>query len=80
MRVKKNPMETQTPQSNPHHLQPAWDAISWPHNTDGQNGMIVKTNIATYLPRLAVGASSDVAARAVSSEMPAPTPAIVIPP
>jgi hypothetical protein len=29
---------------------------------------------------LAVGASSDVAARAVNSAIPAPTPAIVMPP
>lgn len=41
---------------------------------------MVKIRTATYLPRLAVGASSEVAANAVSSLMPAPTPAIDMPP
>jgi hypothetical protein len=41
--------------------------------------MIVKTKAATYLPRWLVGASSEVAARAVSSLTPAPTPAKTIP-
>lgn len=54
--------------------------MSWPHSTDGQNGTIVKTKTATYFPRLAVGAISEVAARAVSSEIPAPMPAMTIPP
>lgn len=42
--------------------------------------MIVNIKIATYLPRFAVGAISDVAANAVNSLMPAPTPANVMPP
>ena len=41
--------------------------------------MMVKTKMATYLPRFRVGASSEVTARAVSSLMPAPAPAIAIP-
>jgi hypothetical protein len=41
--------------------------------------MIVKMRMATYLPRLAVGASSDVTASAVNSQMPAPAPAMVVP-
>jgi len=41
--------------------------------------MIVKTSMATYLPRWLVGASSEVAARAVSSLTPAPIPANTIP-
>lgn len=41
---------------------------------------MVKINTATYFPRLAVGASSEVAARAVNSFMPAPAPAMAIPP
>ena len=40
----------------------------------------MKTRTATYLPRLAVGANSEVAARAVNSLMPAPIPANVMPP
>lgn len=39
-----------------------------------------KTSAATYFPRLDVGASSDVAAREVSSLIPAPIPASAIPP
>lgn len=42
--------------------------------------MMVKTKMATYLPRFRVGANSDVTASAVSSLMPAPTPARAIPP
>ena len=42
--------------------------------------MMVKTKMATYLPRSRVGANSDVTARAVSSLMPAPTPASAMPP
>lgn len=38
---------------------------------------MVNTRTATYFPRLRVGASSDVTAKAVSSQMPAPTPAMV---
>lgn len=41
--------------------------------------MIVKTRTATYVPRFRVGASSEVTARAVSSLIPAPAPAIAIP-
>ena len=41
--------------------------------------MMVKTKIETYLPRLRVGASSEVTARAVSSAMPAPAPDSVMP-
>lgn len=40
--------------------------MSCPHSTEGQKGMMVKTRIATYFPRLDVGAISDVAANAVS--------------
>lgn len=40
----------------------------------------MKIKTATYFPRLEVGANSLVAARAVSSEIPAPTPAMAIPP
>lgn len=42
--------------------------------------MMVNTKMATYLPRFRVGANSDVTARAVSSLMPAPTPASAMPP
>lgn len=35
---------------------------------------------ATYFPRFAVGANSDVTARAVNSLIPAPIPANTIPP
>jgi hypothetical protein len=80
MRVRKKPIEAQTPQRRPHHRHPAWDAISCPQRTDGQKGMIVKIKTATYFPRLEVGASSDVAASAVSSLIPAPIPAIAMPP
>lgn len=41
---------------------------------------MVKIKTATYLPRFLVGASSAVAARAVSSPIPAPTPASAMPP
>jgi hypothetical protein len=41
--------------------------------------MMVMTKAATYLPRWLVGASSDVAASAVSSLTPAPTPAKTMP-
>jgi hypothetical protein len=41
---------------------------------------MLKTRNATYFPRFAVGANSDVTAKAVSSLMPAPTPAKVMPP
>ena len=40
---------------------------------------MVKIRTATYLPRFAVGAISEVAARAVSSLIPAPAPASAIP-
>ena len=36
--------------------------MSCAHETDGQNGMIVKTNTDTYAPLLRVGASSDITA------------------
>lgn len=74
------PTAFQTPQRTPQYLQPELEAINWAHNTDGQNGMIVKTRMATYLPRFRVGANSDVTANAVSSRIPAPIPASVIPP
>lgn len=48
--------------------------------TDGVKGKIVKTIKPTHRPRLLVGANSEVPARAVSSPMPAPPPAIVMPP
>ena len=41
---------------------------------------MVNTNPATYFPRFRVGASSEVTASAVSSLIPAPTPAKVMPP
>src|SRR5436190_13065375 len=63
----------------PQYFQPECDAISWPHSTDGQKGMMVKTSTATYLPRLRVGASSEVTARDVSSPIPAPAPEIAMP-
>ena len=40
---------------------------------------MVKTRMATYLPRFRVGASSEVTARAVSSQIPAPQPEMVMP-
>lgn len=74
------PTAFQIPQRRPQYLQPELEAINCPHNTEGQNGMMVKTRMATYLPRFRVGASSDVTANAVSSKIPAPIPARVIPP
>ncbi len=53
--------------------------MSWPYNTDGQKGTIVKTRMATYIPRFRVGASSEVTASEVSSQMPAPTPDTAMP-
>lgn len=41
---------------------------------------MVKINTATYAPRFRVGAISEVTARAVSSLIPAPTPARAMPP
>ena len=78
--VMIRPTAFQTPQSTPQYLQPELDAISCPHKTDGQNGIMVKTKMATYLPRFRVGANSDVTANAVSSKIPAPIPARVMPP
>lgn len=49
------------------------------YNTDGKKGKIEKINTATYFPLFEVGANSDVAARAVSSLIPAPTPANTMP-
>ena len=40
---------------------------------------MVKMRTATYFPRFAVGANSEVAARAVSSLIPAPAPANAMP-
>ena len=48
--------------------------------TEGVKGRIVKTIRPTHRPRLLVGANSEVPARAVSSPIPAPPPAIVMPP
>ena len=53
--------------------------MSWPQRTEGQKGRMVKMRTATYFPRFAVGASSEVAARAVNSLIPAPAPANAIP-
>jgi len=74
-----SPTAAQAPHSAPQFLHDEFDAINWPQRTEGQKGMIVKTRMATYLPRLRVGASSEVTARAVSSLMPAPAPAMAIP-
>ena len=79
MTVKIRPTAAQTPQSTPQYLHPACDAINCAHRTDGQNGKMVKTKMATYVPRFRVGASSEVTAKAVSSLMPAPAPAMAIP-
>jgi len=75
----KSPTAAQTPHSTPIYLHPECLAINWAHSTDGQKGMMVKTRTATYFPRFRVGASSEVTARAVSSLIPAPAPAIAIP-
>jgi len=40
---------------------------------------MVKTRTPTYAPRLRVGASSDVTASEVNSQIPAPTPETAIP-
>ena len=80
MSVIKNPKAAQAPHNAPQYLQPCLDAINCAQSTEGQKGMIVKTKIATYMPRFRVGAISDVTARAVSSLMPAPTPASAMPP
>lgn len=69
MSVRTKPMKAHTPHSNPHQRHPPCEAMSWPHSTEGQNGRIVKRSMATYFPRLTVGANSDVAARAVSLAM-----------
>ena len=74
-----SPTAAQTPQNVPQCLQDELDAINWAHKTDGQKGTMVKTKIATYLPRLRVGASSEVTARAVNSLIPAPAPAMAMP-
>ena len=75
-----SPTAAHAPQSAPQYRQELWEAMSWPHRTEGQKGIIVKTRIATYLPRLRVGASSEVTASAVSSLIPAPAPAMDMPP
>jgi hypothetical protein len=80
MRVMTKPTAFQAPQRAPTLRQVLWDAINWPQSTDGQNGTMVKMRIATYWPRFRVGANSEVAARAVSSQIPAPAPAIAMPP
>ena len=72
-------MAAQSPQRRPQYLQPAWAAMSWAQRTEGEKGKMVKIKTATYLPRFEVGAISEVAASAVSSLMPAPTPASAIP-
>lgn len=77
--VMMSPTAAQTPHRTPQYLHPACAAINWAHRTDGQNGTIVNTRMATYFPRFLVGASSDVTARAVSSLIPAPAPAIAMP-
>ena len=77
--VKRSQTAAQTPQSTPQYLQPEFAAINCAHRTDGQKGKIVKTRNATEVPRFRVGASSDVTARAVSSLIPAPAPAMVMP-
>lgn len=69
----------QMAQNAPIHRHEEWYAMSWPQSTEGQNGMMVRIKAATYLPRWLVGASSEVAASAVSSLTPAPTPANTIP-
>ena len=80
MSVIKNPKAAQAPHRAPQYLQPCLDAINWAQSTEGQKGMMVKTKMATYMPRFRVGTNSDVTARAVSSLMPAPTPASAMPP
>ena len=80
MTVRTRPMVFQTPQTRPQYLHVEWKEMSWAHRTEGAKGRIVNTRIATYFPRLEVGASSDVPAKAVSSFRPAPTPAKVMPP
>ena len=79
MMVMMSPTAAQTPHRTPQYLHPPWAAINWAHRTDGQKGTMVNTRMATYFPRFRVGASSDVTARAVSSLIPAPAPAIAMP-
>ena len=73
------PTNAQTAQRVPQWRQVLWEAMSWPQRTEGQKGTMVKMRTATYLPRLRVGASSEVTARAVSSLIPAPAPAMDMP-
>ena len=79
MMVMIKPTAAQAPQSAPQYRHELWEAMSCAQRTEGQKGMMVKTRMATYLPRLRVGASSDVTARAVSSLIPAPAPAMDMP-
>ena len=74
------PMNAQMAQSAPTHRHEELAAIRCPQSTLGQKGKILKMSMATYLPLFAVGASSLVAASAVSSLIPAPTPAKTMPP